>query len=388
MQPTQRFLQPAITSSSSSRLSDSVIAILKSNLIPQIDTAFPTDSSASLESRAAAAYTTLNLWLTNYCINRSIIPALTLKDLFQHYPDALPKRGEKGYSRFACIYKDISDLDLKTSMVKNILKDIQTENSCLRLVLTALNNMPLKPIDNVIHEIARQNVSTAKPSMQAALALSVETGIKEELGFIYDQIKAVQTLSTSSTSSTSAAPVSLGRGPTMYGTRSAATSAIPSPAPTPAALARPTPLPFLCSISNTIMSDPVIGSDGLNYERSAIEAALRENPYSPVRGVAMTIDDLYPNRALKELIDAWQSNAETDEIPHQFVCFVTEEIIDEPVIGSDGHTYEKAIIEDALEKNAHSPLTRAPMTKESLRPNQALKELIETWKDEHPAPRP
>jgi hypothetical protein len=58
-----------------------------------------------------------------------------------------------------------------------------------------------------------------------------------------------------------------------------------------------------------------------------------------------------------------------------------EEMTD-PVIGSDGQTYERSAIMRALESNPKSPMTREPMTVSSLKPNFALKASLERWKKE------
>jgi hypothetical protein len=59
------------------------------------------------------------------------------------------------------------------------------------------------------------------------------------------------------------------------------------------------------------------------------------------------------------------------------------EIMTDPVIGDDGQTYERAAIEAALRVKAVSPMTRQPMTIVGLRPNYALKAMIQRSK---PAP--
>lgn len=59
------------------------------------------------------------------------------------------------------------------------------------------------------------------------------------------------------------------------------------------------------------------------------------------------------------------------------ICSLTMQIMREPVIDSDGNTYEKAAIEDWLRLKGTSPMTRKPMHVSSLRPNRALKNLIE-----------
>ena len=63
---------------------------------------------------------------------------------------------------------------------------------------------------------------------------------------------------------------------------------------------------FTCPLTLSIMRDPVIGSDGHSYERSAIERALTINSISPMTRQPMLISELQPNRALKDLIDQYQ----------------------------------------------------------------------------------
>jgi hypothetical protein len=61
-----------------------------------------------------------------------------------------------------------------------------------------------------------------------------------------------------------------------------------------------------------------------------------------------------------------------------FLCPITQEVMTDPVIGSDGITYERAAIEAWFAAGHNtSPLTRAPMTSRSLVPNIALRALIQ-----------
>jgi Mg-chelatase subunit ChlD len=64
------------------------------------------------------------------------------------------------------------------------------------------------------------------------------------------------------------------------------------------------------------------------------------------------------------------------------------EIMDDPVILPDGHTYERTAIELALSLNPHSPLTREPMTMHNAKPNYALKSLIDNWRVHNQPPNP
>ena len=61
-------------------------------------------------------------------------------------------------------------------------------------------------------------------------------------------------------------------------------------------------------------------------------------------------------------------------------CPITCEVFRDPLIGPDGHTYERDAIVEWLHKNGTSPMTREPMTIESLRPNQTIKQLIDEFR--------
>ena len=62
------------------------------------------------------------------------------------------------------------------------------------------------------------------------------------------------------------------------------------------------PESFYCPIRLCIMKDPVIDKDGNSYEREAIENWLERNEISPITRNSLTMRDLYPNRALKNII--------------------------------------------------------------------------------------
>ena len=67
-------------------------------------------------------------------------------------------------------------------------------------------------------------------------------------------------------------------------------------------------------------------------------------------------------------------------VPDEFLCPITLLLMNDPVIGSDGQTYERSAIMQWLRTNRQSPLTRQPMTIESLKPNYALKSAIARYK--------
>ncbi len=88
------------------------------------------------------------------------------------------------------------------------------------------------------------------------------------------------------------------------------------------------------------------------------------------------------------------------EIPEEYYCPITREVMEDPVIASDGHSYERSAIEDWLSgtnrtspltiedwlsgRNRTSPLTGARLQDIDLRANITLRKLIESFKEKLP----
>ena len=67
-----------------------------------------------------------------------------------------------------------------------------------------------------------------------------------------------------------------------------------------------------------------------------------------------------------------------------FICPITQDVMETPMVGPDGRSYERSAIEEALRHNPISPVTRQPMTAGSLVMNFALRDIIESWRLEQP----
>lgn len=65
--------------------------------------------------------------------------------------------------------------------------------------------------------------------------------------------------------------------------------------------------------------------------------------------------------------------------PPEFVCPISLEVMRQPVLCEDGHTYERSVILQWLATSPTSPTTRQPMSPTNIRPNYALKSAIERW---------
>ena len=63
-------------------------------------------------------------------------------------------------------------------------------------------------------------------------------------------------------------------------------------------------------------------------------------------------------------------------IRDEFICPITYELLMDPMVAQDGHTYEKASIETWLKTNHKSPLTAEAMG-DNIVPNFNLKKLIQ-----------
>ena len=72
------------------------------------------------------------------------------------------------------------------------------------------------------------------------------------------------------------------------------------------------------------------------------------------------------------------------EVPSQFRCPISQEIMEDPVTTADGHTYERREIFRWLCTHNSSPLTGAVLPNKFLTPAIALRQLIASFKAEHP----
>jgi hypothetical protein len=163
---------------------------------------------------------------------------------------------------------------------------------------------------------------------------------------------------------------------------------------------------FYCPLTEKIMADPVVDTNGKSFERSAVTA---RDKREKVTGVTY-----YPNRALKAIIErelvrreekgslrgkvraleeslrsgfdrlvekSVLPSAEYRPLPDSFYCPITLELIRKPVIDPDGRTFERDAISNWIRANGKSPVTRNALAVNQLRSNEALCDLIGDEKD-------
>lgn len=68
-----------------------------------------------------------------------------------------------------------------------------------------------------------------------------------------------------------------------------------------------------------------------------------------------------------------------DAVPSEFLCPITYEVMTDPVILSDGHTYERTAIEEWLRNHNTSPLSNRRVSLADAKPNYTLRAAIERW---------
>lgn len=69
------------------------------------------------------------------------------------------------------------------------------------------------------------------------------------------------------------------------------------------------------------------------------------------------------------------------DCPDEFICPITRELMKEPVIATDGYSYEREAIESWINTpNRSSPMTNLPLQTTILTLNRSLKTAIQRWK--------
>jgi G3E family GTPase len=72
------------------------------------------------------------------------------------------------------------------------------------------------------------------------------------------------------------------------------------------------------------------------------------------------------------------------EHPHDLCCPITQELMQDPVVAGDGHTYERAAIEDWLSRQSTSPMSNESMSAQLIA-NHSLKSQISSYLEPHRA---
>jgi hypothetical protein len=74
------------------------------------------------------------------------------------------------------------------------------------------------------------------------------------------------------------------------------------------------------------------------------------------------------------------------ELLASLVCPITQEVMMDPVVAADGHTYERRAIEIWLAQSDRSPLTNSPLSSRALQPNWLVRSMLSKLRDQAPVP--
>ncbi|XP_019145869.1 WD repeat, SAM and U-box domain-containing protein 1 isoform X2 [Corvus cornix cornix] len=66
-------------------------------------------------------------------------------------------------------------------------------------------------------------------------------------------------------------------------------------------------------------------------------------------------------------------------VPDEFLCPITRELMNDPVIATDGYSYEREAMENWISNRRSSPMTNLPLHSLMLTPNRTLKMAISRW---------
>jgi hypothetical protein len=99
-------------------------------------------------------------------------------------------------------------------------------------------------------------------------------------------------------------------------------------------------------------------------------------------GLAAEVRATQPTRAQQPLdmsaaTPAASSASPEAEFPSFCICPITQRVMVDPVIGRDGHSYERSAIEDWLARSLTSPITREYMAADQVVSNRGLRDSIE-----------
>ena len=118
--------------------------------------------------------------------------------------------------------------------------------------------------------------------------------------------------------------------------------------------------------SNDILSNQIILT---NHYLSKIKQIIFEKENNELN------DNLYDSQSVSTTSIKTQSDAFSEILK----CPISGEIMEDPVMSPGGHTYERKYIENWIQRKGISPLTKKPLSKNDLRINFVVKNMIETY---------
>lgn len=145
---------------------------------------------------------------------------------------------------------------------------------------------------------------------------------------------------------------------------------------------------FYCPVTQQVMKNPVIHSDGRTFEMDVMTS---RKPVYPNRALQSYIE-LEVRRqeqanSIRGTVQAWNQNILSEiqklvapttyrALPDAFYCPITCDLIYDPVIDPEGTTYEREAILQWIQQHQDSPITRSSLTADQLYDNRAILEAL------------
>jgi serine/threonine protein kinase len=92
-----------------------------------------------------------------------------------------------------------------------------------------------------------------------------------------------------------------------------------------------------------------------------------------------SFDTLFAELNILLLNEMKKESEELQRLPDSFLCPISFQVMTDPVICADGHSYERDAIASWLGKSNRSPMTNEELSNRSLTPNHALRSAIERY---------
>jgi hypothetical protein len=78
----------------------------------------------------------------------------------------------------------------------------------------------------------------------------------------------------------------------------------------------------------------------------------------------------------------FESDDRDDAPPNEYLCPITHDLMTDPVVCADGHTYERAAIKRWLANAIRSPMSNEELANNSLVPNHCLRNVIDKYREQ------
>jgi len=129
--------------------------------------------------------------------------------------------------------------------------------------------------------------------------------------------------------------------------------------------------------SDAFQKHHIDGEELLNLNESMLKNVLGVDALGHRNRIIRALKLLHYRRGSYESFST-RVNPSGEPLPHEFYCAITHELMTDPVVASDGYTYERSAITAWIDNGKRtSPMTNAPLPHLDLMPNRVLKMLIQ-----------